>query len=166
MTAAIDLTLDIRVEAEGWTDLGNIDDLARAGVLSALNGADLEGAFEVSLLATDNAEMARLNEAFRGKPSPTNVLSWPSEDLSSAVPGNRPTPPNTSELGDIAIGYEICRAEAEAAGLPLSQHVVHLLMHGTLHLLGYDHENEADAAVMEGIEKESLAKLGYHNPYS
>ena len=166
MTGAIDLTLDVRVEAEDWNALDDLEGLARTAALSVLDTAGMEGVFEISLLATDDAEMALLNAQFREKPKPTNVLSWPTEDLSPDVPGARPALPRFPELGDIAIGYGICRSEADAGNVPFHQHITHLFMHGTLHLLGFDHENEADAVLMEGIEQETLAKLGYHNPYS
>lgn len=166
MTGAIDLTLDIRVEAEDWNTLEDLDGLARKAALTVLEAVGITGEVEISLLATDDTEMALLNAEFREKPKPTNVLSWPTEDLAPEVPGTKPAPPNFPELGDIAIGFGICRAEADAANVPFHQHITHLLMHGTLHLLGFDHEKEADAVLMEGIEQESLAKLGYHNPYS
>ena len=162
------MTIEIAIEDVRWSDAG-IESIAEVAVRAALAGAGLSaGAWEVSLLACDDARIAELNAGFRGKPSPTNVLSWPSEERGPDRPGDPPYPPDTGgdpELGDIAIAYETCLREAEASGRPFADHVRHLLVHGTLHLLGYDHETEADAARMETLEVEILATLGVPNPY-
>ena len=128
------------------------------------------GDFAISLMGCDDARIMALNDDFRERPSATNVLSWPSEERAAATPGARPDPPHVGpmppeELGDIAIAYETCVAEAEAAGKPISAHVSHLIVHATLHLLGYDHISDADAALMEGLEVEILASMGQANPY-
>ncbi len=125
--------------------------------------------FEISLLACDDARIADLNADFRGKPTPTNVLSWPSEDRARA--GKHPHKPAAdphgmaAELGDIAISYDTCTAEAGAADKPIQDHVTHLLIHGVLHLLGYDHISDQDAAIMQALEVEVLGKLGICDPY-
>jgi probable rRNA maturation factor len=96
------------------------------------------------------------------------VLSWPSRERAARVAGAVPALPDPAEgpeLGDIAIAYETCDYEAAEAGLPFEHHVTHLLVHGTLHLLGYDHESEEDGDLMERIEVEVLASLGIPNPY-
>ncbi len=113
---------------------------------------------EVAVLGCDDAEVARLNSEFRGKAVPTNVLSWPAIEMK---PGDAPL----AELGDIAISYETCAREASGQGKPFRDHVTHLLVHATLHLLGYDHENDAEAAQMERLEVEILGKLGLPDPY-
>ncbi|MGR3503820.1 rRNA maturation RNase YbeY [Pseudaestuariivita sp.] len=126
---------------------------------------------EVAVLATSDAAIAELNAEFRGKPTPTNVLSWPDQDLAPDTPGGAPHPyapdPQDPEpsLGDIALAYETCAAEAEAQCKPLAHHVTHLCLHGLLHLLGYDHVTEADAARMEALEVELLGQLGIPSPY-
>ncbi|MEL7181678.1 MAG: rRNA maturation RNase YbeY, partial [Pseudomonadota bacterium] len=120
------------------------------------------------LLACNDARIAVLNEDFRGKPRPTNVLSWPSDERAAAIDGEMPAPPRPgpdNELGDIAIAFETCKREADAAGKPMRDHTLHLLVHGTLHLLGYDHERDRDATLMEGLETEILGKLGIPDPY-
>ena len=104
--------------------------------------------------------IAVLNAAFRDKEAATNVLSWPSAERSPGTPLT-----DTPELGDIAMAYETCVREAEAGGISLEFHTLHLLVHGTLHLLGYDHEEDADADLMEATETAILAKLGVPNPY-
>jgi probable rRNA maturation factor len=112
---------------------------------------------EVSLVFTDDAHVRRLNRAYRGKDSATNVLSFPAPANNSAF-----GPP----LGDIALAAETVRREASAEGVTLGEHISHLLVHGFLHLVGYDHENEAEAAVMEGLETAILARLGIADPYA
>ncbi|MEM1100606.1 MAG: rRNA maturation RNase YbeY [Pseudomonadota bacterium] len=152
--------IDIIVEDARW---GDLEPLAHRAVEAVFNGVGLVG--DVALLAADDARVAELNAQFRGKPSPTNVLSWPTEERGAAHPGGTPRAPETRELGDIALAYETCAREAEAQGKPFAAHVTHLIVHGTLHLLGYDHETEADAALMEGLEVEILGNLGYPDPY-
>lgn len=125
----------------------------------------------VSVLLTDDAEIARLNAEFRGKSTPTNVLSWPNDDLGAGAPGQEPyepepDPDGTFELGDLALAYETCHAEAEEQNKSLKDHVTHLVVHGVLHLLGYDHISDADAALMEQTERDILEKLGIADPYS
>lgn len=164
----VDLVLeDPRWESAG---LGPLAERAARAALAAA-GVDPEG-YEIALLACADARIAVLNAEFRGKPAPTNVLSWPAHELSPDAPGRTPFPPPEpgedfpEGLGDIAIAYDTAAAEAEAAGIPLGDHAFHLVLHATLHLLGYDHETEADAALMEGIETRTLVSLGYADPYS
>ena len=143
--------------------------MATTAITATLQHCDLPKA-SVSLLACDDARIATLNADFRGKPTPTNVLSWPEEDLASDEDGGTPQPPRpdpdgTLSLGDIAIAYETCAGEAAAQNKPFSAHVTHLLVHGTLHLLGYDHIRDRDATRMETEEVEILGKLGLPDPY-
>ena len=160
------MSVEILIEDDRW-DLGAI---APRAVEAALIGAGLDpSAFEVSLLACDDARIAALNADFRQKGTPTNVLSWPSDERGAMADGEMPLPPQLpmdTELGDIAISYDTCAAEAAAAGKPFDHHVTHLLVHGTLHLLGFDHERPRDAALMEGLETEILGKLDIPDPYS
>src|SRR5690606_15212154 len=106
--------------------------------------------FLISLLACDDARIAALNTEFRGKPVATNVLSWPSEERAAEEAGGSPDLPepgdaeDPEELGDIAIAYETCMAEAASQGKDPRDHVTHLLVHGILHLLGYDHIDDED----------------------
>ena len=156
-------SVDLVVEDDRWPAAG-LDALAERACGAALDHLGITGA-EISLLACDDARIAALNAGFRGKPGPTNVLSWPSEERGAAAPGADPVPPTDLELGDIAIAYETCAREAEAAGRAFADHVSHLLVHGTLHLLGYDHIDDKDARIMEGLEVEILGKLGIADPY-
>jgi probable rRNA maturation factor len=110
---------------------------------------------ELSVVLTDDAEIKSLNAQWRHKDEPTNVLSFPA---STAGPGPR-------LLGDIVIAYETTAREAEQEAKPLADHLSHLAVHGFLHLLGYDHESDADATVMERLEREILARLGVPDPY-
>jgi len=130
----------------------------------------IEGDFAVSLLACDDARISELNADFRAKPTPTNVLSWPAEALAPEQEGATPFPPDAddpmgAELGDIAIAWETCMREAVEQGKPAAAHVTHLLVHGVLHLLGYDHIREKDAELMERCERRILAALGIADPY-
>lgn len=128
-------------------------------------------AYEIAVLGCDDARIAVLNTDFRGKPTPTNVLSWPSDDLAAEEDGDSPLAPEPEDedephhLGDIALAWETCAREAADQGKPLTQHVTHLVVHGVLHLLGYDHMRDSDATLMEGLEVEILGKLGLPNPY-
>lgn len=157
------------IEDHRWQ--GRIEAQAATACAAALRHLGLDpGGFEISLLACDDDRIAGLNADFRGKPRPTNVLSWPSEERAPDRPGQRPELPEPGqdepeELGDIAIAYETCQAEAEAAGKPFDAHLRHLLVHATLHLLGYDHETDEDADLMEGTEAEILVSLGDPDPY-
>jgi probable rRNA maturation factor len=165
------MLVDCLTEDHRWDAL-DLEDLAEAVATVVLTrlGMDPE-AYEISLLGCNDARIAELNADFRGKPQPTNVLSWPSEERGAAVAGAMPQRPGPgqmgpAELGDIAIAYETCAAEAQAAAKPLHDHVTHLLVHGVLHLLGFDHERPADAALMEGLEVEILGNLGISDPYA
>ena len=117
------------------------------------------------VMACDDKKIANLNQSFRGKLQPTNVLSWPSVELAAKIPGERPVLATDAELGDIAIAFETCIGEACAANLAIVDHIAHLLIHATLHLLGYDHIEDTDAELMEQIEIDVLAKLSISNPY-
>ena len=148
--------LDLIVEDIRWSTLAEIAPTAIGATLAHL-GLDVPQ-HEVAVLACDDTRIAALNADFRSKSQPTNVLSWPAADL---APGEVPP----AELGDIAIAYDTCQREAAEQGKPFAAHVTHLLVHATLHLLGYDHQNDADAAQMEHLEVEVLGKLGLPDPY-
>ncbi len=113
---------------------------------------------EVSLVFTDDSSVRMLNRQYRGKDRPTNVLSFPAAPL---VPG-RLGPP----LGDIVLARETIASESEAQGLDFANHLTHLIIHGFLHLLGYDHETDEEAAIMERLETAILGRLGIADPYA
>jgi len=119
---------------------------------------------EVSVLLADDATVRRLNAEYRGRNRATNVLSFPAfERILERDPGG--LPPGPVPLGDIVLAFETVRAEAIAQRKPLAHHVSHLLVHGCLHLLGYDHENAEDGLLMAGLERDILAQLGIPDPY-
>jgi len=162
--------VDLVVEDPRWEEaLPDLAEAAETAARAALEGAGVaaEGR-EISLLACSDERIAALNAEFRGKPAPTNVLSWPALDLAADTPGTPPKAPpeGLDMLGDVAIALETTQAEALAASRPLKDHAIHLILHGALHLLGYDHERDADADLMEGIERRELARLGIEDPYA
>lgn len=160
------MTVDCIIEDDRWTDINALAQIATDAVFERLG---LEPSiFEVSVLACDDARITALNADFRDKPAATNVLSWPSDERAAAIDGEMPEPPQPGpdqELGDIAIAYDTCAREANEAGKTIRDHTLHLLVHGTLHLLGFDHERDRDATLMEGLETEILGKLGIRDPY-
>jgi len=163
--------VEVLLEDARWqpAGLGALAETAAGAALARL-GLPAEG-FEISLLACDDARIAALNAAFRGKAAPTDVLSWPTAERGAARDGGRPAlpvpgaPGAPESLGDIALAFETCSRDAAAAGRPLADHLAHLVVHGVLHLLGYDHIRPADSALMEGLEVEILARLGVADPY-
>ena len=163
-------TLDISIEDPRWGAL-DFEALATGAIHTTLRDRGIDPDIsEVSVLACDDSRIAMLNADFRGKPSATNVLSWPGEERGAAHPGEEPRPAHPGPdglipVGDIAIAYETCARESEAGGKTLVDHATHLLVHGTLHLLGYDPETDADAALMEGLERKILGNMGLDDPY-
>lgn len=171
MTATMEPLVETLSEDARWEAFG-LDAMAETAAHAVLAdlGLGAEG-FLVSLLGCNDARIAELNADFRGKPQPTNVLSWPSDERGAEADGGAPDRPEPGppempeELGDIAIAWETCAREAAEQGRPMADHVLHLLVHGLLHLLGYDHLRDGDAALMETAEIRILAKLGLANPY-
>ncbi|MBT6098866.1 MAG: rRNA maturation RNase YbeY [Marinovum sp.] len=162
------MPVEIVVEDKRWTDVG-LESLCTLAVEAVLNTLDMNPtSFTVEILACDDARIADLNWDFRGQTKPTNVLSWPSVERAAPKDGDTPIFPclkRDAELGDIAISYDTCAREADQAGKPFADHLLHLIVHATLHLLGYDHQRDQDATLMERIEVMTLGKLGVDNPY-
>jgi probable rRNA maturation factor len=154
------------IEDRRW-EVAGIESIAERAARAALVavGRDPE-LHEIGLLACDDAKMAELNGMFRGSGVATNVLSWPA--FSGPVPEEPPGLPGEGPLfiGDLALGYESCAREAEAAGIALADHAAHLVVHGVLHLLGHDHAEDDQAEAMEALETKVLASMGVANPYS
>jgi probable rRNA maturation factor len=143
------LGIDIEIEDEAWSAaLPNAEALA----LEAAEAATAEGG--MAILLTDDDAVAELNQRFRGKAGPTNVLSFP-------APDNR-----EGHLGDIALAYGVCAREAAEQGKSLAHHLQHLVAHGVLHLVGYDHQTETEAEEMEALERRILAGLNVPDPYA
>lgn len=170
MTGQMEPLVDITLEDERWQDLlpALCERAAQAVLLDqGLNPAE----FEISLLGCDDARIAVLNAEFRGKPAPTNVLSWPATDLAPEAEGARPEAPEPflpderESLGDIAIAWETCLREAQEQEKSHEEHVTHLIVHGILHLLGYDHIRDGDATLMEAAEVRVLDRMGISDPY-
>ena len=160
------MSVDVVIEDERW-ETAQLQLLAEKAVAATLEhlGHDPEQ-WEVVVLGCDDARISELNGDFRGKDQPTNVLSWPSEERGAPEEGASPKgPEGNPELGDVALAFETCRREAEIGDKPLSDHALHLIVHGTLHLLGYDHVREGDGDLMEAVEIAILGKLGVPNPY-
>lgn len=144
--------IDIEVEDDAWVAaLPDAERLARAAAEAVLAHENEAGGLVV--LLTDDASVQALNAQFRDKDAPTNVLSFPA------------APNPEDHLGDVALAFGVCAREAQAQGKTLAHHMQHLVAHGVLHLLGYDHMEEAEAETMESLEREILAGLGAPDPY-
>lgn len=163
--------VDLVHEGGEW-DVAALQASAERAARATLARLDLPPTeYEIALLACDDARIAALNTQFRDKPSATNVLSWPAWDLSADADGGLPDlppegdPDDPESLGDIALAFETCAREATAQDKPFDAHVTHLVVHAVLHLLGYDHIRDKDAALMEEIEIAILASMGLANPY-
>lgn len=163
--------VDLVVEDPRWEDTALADLAERAAELALAHAGIETREVEIALLACDDARIKTLNSDFRGKDNATNVLSWPALDLFPDSPGGAPSRviPDASfgpvGLGDIAIAYETVMAEAEAGGIPPDYHILHLILHACLHLLGYDHQIDEDAELMENLEIRALASAGIESPY-
>ncbi|WP_347268577.1 rRNA maturation RNase YbeY [Paracoccus sp. (in: a-proteobacteria)] len=161
--AAAPEIVDIVLEDERWEDAG-LPAMAERAARAVGEWLSL-GDFQVVVMGCDDRRIAELNAEFRGKPRPTNVLSWPASEFEPHLPGAHPAPPDTDELGDIAISFDTCAREAEAQRKPFADHATHLLVHAFLHLAGYDHVDDQDAETMEDAERSILGKLGIPDPY-
>jgi probable rRNA maturation factor len=145
--------IEVEIEDDGWASaVPAAAVLAERAAETALAGAKQLG--NVAILLTGDDEVRDLNTRFRGKDSPTNVLSFP-------APANP-----EDHLGDIALALGVMVREAREQGKPLAHHLQHLVIHGVLHLIGYDHETDGDAERMESLERQLLAGLGVPDPYA
>ncbi len=151
------LTVDLAVEDPSWTAIDDLQSLVERAVSAALVEAGVapDGDAELSCLFCDDDAIRALNSQWRGQDKPTNVLSFPTEGPGAEV-----------MLGDIAIAYGTVAREAEAEGKRIEDHLAHLVIHGTLHLLGEDHEVEGEAEAMEALETRAMARLGLPDPYA
>jgi probable rRNA maturation factor len=163
--------VDIVLEDPRWQQAG-LPDLAAAAAAATFAELGLGCAgYSLCVMGCDDARIGALNTQFRGKAGPTNVLSWPSEERGAQIAGQHPILPTAGaaddpeHLGDIALAFETCHAEASAASIPPMAHISHLIVHGILHLFGYDHIKAADGDLMEGIETRVMARLGLPDPY-
>lgn len=141
--------IEVEIEAAGWSD-ALTDPAALVREAAGRAAGDTRG--EIVVLLADDARLEALNSRFLGKAGPTNVLSFPDAD--------------PERLGDVALALGVCAREAAAQGKPLADHVRHLVVHGVLHLLGYDHVGEEDATLMESLERRLLAEMNIPDPYA
>lgn len=158
-------------QASAWPDASGWEARAAAATAAALaltpyaGLAEAAPLVEIAVRLTDDAEVHGLNRDFRGKDQPTNVLSFPQvqDDLLESLANS-----DDGEilLGDIVLARETCAREAAEKGISLADHATHLIVHGTLHLVGYDHMDDASAGGMEALEVKALASLGLANPYA
>ncbi len=164
------MTLDIAIDSdEEWDSSNDWAELARSAAVAAI----AESAFpqlgsgarsvELSVRLTSDAEVHALNSEWRGKDKPTNVLSFPMAEPDELEISDAAGP--ELMLGDVILARGVCAAEAADKGIPLESHAAHLMVHGTLHLLGYDHMDDDSAADMEARESRALARLGIADPY-
>lgn len=150
------VSLDLRVEDEHWLTSDTEQTLQELAETAFNAAAHATKSGHVDLLLTGDAQMQVLNRNWRDKDKPTDVLSFPSDDLAF----------ESGILGDIALGFGVFTEDLTKLKREFNAHFSHLLIHGYLHLLGFDHENEADADEMEALETNILAELGYSDPYS
>jgi len=165
MSIAPDISIDIAVEAGDWAETAaDYEALCHRVLLAAIEAAiELDGPVEVSVLLSDDAAIQVLNRDWRAKDKPTNVLSFPARSDEAPVTSSVTGAPEM--LGDIAVAFETTAREAVEQDKTFADHLSHLLVHGMLHLLGFDHETDAQADEMEPLEIEILAGLGIDSPY-
>jgi probable rRNA maturation factor len=163
-SSASGLKIDVLVDSEQWENAAKAKVVIRRALKQAATTLSTKTA-ELAIVLTDDAAMRRLNRHWRGVDAPTNVLSfatrnhgdWPDKLLGSHLVGDH--------LGDIVLAYETVKREAHREGKPFDHHVAHLVVHGFLHLLGYDHGNDAQARRMETTERTILRDLAVPDPY-
>ena len=157
------IDLAVEIEAGDWSGLGDAETLCRRAADAALAVLPDRptGDLSATLLLTDDATLRELNRRWRGQDKATNVLSFPTP----AAPAGSGRPGMPRELGDVALACETVVREARDEERSLADHTAHLVVHGLLHLLGLDHDIDREAAIMEGLEIEALARLGIADPY-
>lgn len=168
MNAALHITVDAPCAA--WREaLPACDSLCKAAAAATLNASPLTGleetTIEIGIRLTDDAEVQRLNKRYRNMDTPTNVLSF---SITDCAPGTSVTPLPQGlplALGDVVLAFQTIRREAAAQHKALADHLGHLVVHGVLHLVGYDHQDAAQATAMEQLEATVLAGLGVADPY-
>lgn len=154
-----EISIDVGQESELWGDIAVFDALAQKaiGMAARMVGVSLMDGAEVSVMLSDDAQVRKVNRAWRKMDKPTNVLSFPAveADKISSWPF----------LGDVILAFETVEREAADEDKPFADHVAHLMVHGFLHLIGYDHETDEEAERMEALETRVLSELGIADPY-
>lgn len=162
--------IEAAVLNEGWDEATDWEALAQTAVAWAVQRTRFAGLarsdtpVEIAIRLTTDAEVQALNRQYREKDKPTNVLSFPMYDAEELIDLEDERLPEIM-LGDIAMARETCTREAEEKGIPMATHATHLIVHGVLHLLGFDHISDADADEMEALERLIMADLGHDDPY-
>jgi probable rRNA maturation factor len=151
-------TVAISLEAAAWSRrVRGLRALVRRVALTALDAAAAPAPVEVSIVLSDDSRVRALNRIYRGIDKPTNVLAFPGEGADAVAP---------ALLGDVVVALETCVREAREGDIALTDHLSHLIVHGILHLMGHDHEEDAQAETMECMERTILARLGIADPYA
>jgi probable rRNA maturation factor len=148
------LNIEVIIKSKRWRTSKGVERTLRRAIANAAATLSTPAA-ELAIVLTDDAAMRRLNRAWRGVDATTNVLSFPNRPIGGELP----------LIGDIVLAYETVAAEARQEGKPFAHHLAHLAVHGFLHLLGYDHEREREAATMERVERKILRALAVPDPY-
>lgn len=170
-TARSNDTITVEIKVDGWSNAlsggSAAETIAVAAAQAALASAGLACPVEIGVRMTGDSEMRTLNNTYRGRDSATNVLSFALAD-GDAPPAFDVSPSDGAPqlLGDVVVAYETCAGEAEEQIKSLTDHLCHMVVHGVLHLLGYDHETEDEAAEMEELERDILAGIGVPDPYA
>jgi probable rRNA maturation factor len=153
---------EVLIVAECWAAEADAEAVVHRAIATAASFVEVDtGDAELAVMLTDDAGIRTLNKNWRGQDKPTNVLSFP-----ALQPTGAPSPDDAPRmLGDIAIAYETTRREADEEQKPFDHHLSHLAVHGFLHLVSYDHENDTEAEAMENLERAILAELGIPDPY-
>lgn len=155
MSEKVEPLIDIEIEEDGWLDvLPDAQLVVETGIQAVFKAIEFNDQVDIVVLLCDDKEMKALNKEYRQKDAPTNVLSFPA-----------PKMPGIAHLGDMALGLETCVREAKEQQKTLKNHVLHLSIHGALHLLGYDHMNDEEANEMENLERDILKTLNVADPY-
>jgi probable rRNA maturation factor len=164
ITTSREVTIDVAEECDAWQLLDDAAVICRGAALAALDAAVAAlGDIELSIVLGDDALLRQLNHRWRDKDAPTNVLSFPAQDFTAVLP--MPPPGAALPLGDVVLAHATIAREAAEQGKTLGDHLAHLVVHGVLHLVGFDHEETAAAEQMELLERAVLASLGIADPY-
>jgi probable rRNA maturation factor len=154
------LVADIAIQAGDWPPLEDLETLVADCAAAVITFVELDEEAGVAIAFADDAAVASLNAQWRDQAKPTNVLSFPAAENAPSLPDG------AMMLGDVILADGVVRHEAHEMGLPLDHHIRHLVVHGLLHLLGFDHESDADAEEMEELETDILAMMGVPDPHA
>ncbi len=145
-----ELSADILINFSDWKKHPRLKELIKIAIKQTASNVDMQGYNEISILLTSDTQVEQLNRQYRLINQPTNVLSFPSEK---------------PHLGDIILSYEYIQKELINLNKKFDEHISHLIIHGTLHLCGFDHDHDKNAVTMENIERHIMSELGYNDPY-